>query len=371
MKLGILTFHSQLNYGGVLQCWALQTALEKLGHEVVVIDRLMEVQLRSVRAIFRGWSLRQWVGLLLRLALRRPSALRVIRHVRTVRFAQRHLHLTNYSFRDWSDAPKDLGVDMIVVGSDQVWNPSWNSLGIYMLEGAPNVPAIGYAISLGVTEIPRAKESEFRAAASRFVAVSAREESAVEVLKAYFADIPHVVDPVLLVDNEVKVRRVRLSGHRHFVGYFIQSKMDEHLPCLQQLASENDLTLHLLVDGRQNQPQSVAGYSRIKFHLTAGPMEFLHLMATSDGVLTDSFHAVMYAYKFKKPLAVLRPSGGERLKMFDRIEEFLLRQYIGTALAGTIPELAMLACNQVCSWRSELEGYPVSESVRWLKKELS
>ena len=37
MKLGILTFHSQLNYGGVLQCWALQTALEKLGHEVVPI----------------------------------------------------------------------------------------------------------------------------------------------------------------------------------------------------------------------------------------------------------------------------------------------------------------------------------------------
>ena len=23
MKLGILTFHSQLNYGGVLQCWAI------------------------------------------------------------------------------------------------------------------------------------------------------------------------------------------------------------------------------------------------------------------------------------------------------------------------------------------------------------
>ncbi len=28
MKIGILTFHSQLNYGGVLQCRALQTALE-------------------------------------------------------------------------------------------------------------------------------------------------------------------------------------------------------------------------------------------------------------------------------------------------------------------------------------------------------
>ena len=31
MKIGILTFHSQLNYGGVLQCWALKTVLEGMG----------------------------------------------------------------------------------------------------------------------------------------------------------------------------------------------------------------------------------------------------------------------------------------------------------------------------------------------------
>ena len=37
MKIGILTFHSQLNYGGVLQCWALKKALEDMGHETVVV----------------------------------------------------------------------------------------------------------------------------------------------------------------------------------------------------------------------------------------------------------------------------------------------------------------------------------------------
>ena len=38
MRIGILTFHSQLNYGGVLQCWALKKALEDMGHEAVVLD---------------------------------------------------------------------------------------------------------------------------------------------------------------------------------------------------------------------------------------------------------------------------------------------------------------------------------------------
>ena len=38
MKIGIITFHFPYNCGAMLQCAALQTALEKKGHEVEVID---------------------------------------------------------------------------------------------------------------------------------------------------------------------------------------------------------------------------------------------------------------------------------------------------------------------------------------------
>lgn len=38
MKVGILTFHTATNYGAVLQCYALQTALEKCGYTVEVIN---------------------------------------------------------------------------------------------------------------------------------------------------------------------------------------------------------------------------------------------------------------------------------------------------------------------------------------------
>ena len=61
MKIGILTFHSQLNYGGVLQCWALQTALEDLGHEVVVIDRWFDDVRNIHETVYdrMGWF--QWM----------------------------------------------------------------------------------------------------------------------------------------------------------------------------------------------------------------------------------------------------------------------------------------------------------------------
>ena len=40
MKIGILTLTLHTNYGGILQAYALQTVLERMGHEVEVFNRL-------------------------------------------------------------------------------------------------------------------------------------------------------------------------------------------------------------------------------------------------------------------------------------------------------------------------------------------
>lgn len=38
MKIGLLTLPFNTNYGGILQAYALQTVLERMGHKVVVFD---------------------------------------------------------------------------------------------------------------------------------------------------------------------------------------------------------------------------------------------------------------------------------------------------------------------------------------------
>lgn len=38
MKVGILTFHHVANYGAMLQAYALQQAVQRLGHEAELID---------------------------------------------------------------------------------------------------------------------------------------------------------------------------------------------------------------------------------------------------------------------------------------------------------------------------------------------
>ena len=43
MRIGILTLPLNANYGGLLQAYALQTVLERMGNEVVVFNRPLEL----------------------------------------------------------------------------------------------------------------------------------------------------------------------------------------------------------------------------------------------------------------------------------------------------------------------------------------
>lgn len=100
MRVGILTFHAQLNYGGVLQCWALKEALKRMGHTVVVVDRWLSETNSALKAPFVVWSVRQWVGCIARGMAGCRTWDRVVRHLRTMRFVRR-LGLTPYHFCEW------------------------------------------------------------------------------------------------------------------------------------------------------------------------------------------------------------------------------------------------------------------------------
>lgn len=45
MKIGILTLPLTSNYGGILQAYAMQTILERMGNEVDIIEQIYPKQL--------------------------------------------------------------------------------------------------------------------------------------------------------------------------------------------------------------------------------------------------------------------------------------------------------------------------------------
>ena len=195
MKTAILTFHnSPNNAGAVLQAWALQWTIEKLGHEACIIDYHREcgdmMPWRSFRSPVHIWH-----------TLKRTpwEALR-IRNCN--RFRRRYLNLagTQYGGRVRYD-----GADAYIVGSDQVFNPVNN-------EGNPGflldfVPAekrrIAYAASFGREDFSDGYAQMLKSHLPQFDALSVREGSGAETVKRIAdVDAQVVLDPTLLHNAE-------------------------------------------------------------------------------------------------------------------------------------------------------------------------
>ena len=61
MRVGILTLHSQTNYGAVLQAFALKSALADMGHDVRVIDRWRDDDCARLKGILASRSPAAWL----------------------------------------------------------------------------------------------------------------------------------------------------------------------------------------------------------------------------------------------------------------------------------------------------------------------
>ena len=351
MKVGILTFHSQLNYGGVLQCLALQTALEKLGHEVVVIDRWLSKDNYMLERGYNAMGLKAWVKFLLRSCMGLGDFSRFIRSRRTKRFLRRRLHLSPYHFVEWRDAPKDLGVDMLVVGSDQVWHcGDWGDPRVYLLEGAPKIPAISYAASFGMTMLPQGFVDLYKRGLSKFKAISCREAEGVEICRQLGFDATHVVDPTLLAwgaDAETASKRHKRT---ELVCYFLTERIENHVAALESFARSNKCLIKVLVNETYALPfpkNSVSAkrythglfarlYPHVKIMGAAGPEEFLSMFKHAKWVVSDSFHALMFSICNGCDPRIIRPSALSRKKMFARIQEFAAHAQ-GPLIVDSVP----------------------------------
>lgn len=379
MKVGILTFHSQLNYGGVLQCWALQMALEKVGHEVVVIDRRLYAEPTIFGGMVPRMSVAGWGRLILRGLLFAGGFAWIIRCRRTKRFIRNRLHLTRYHFHEWADAPKDLDVDAIVVGSDQVWHcGDWGDPRVYLMDGAPNIPAIAYAASFGMTEIPKYinmheqkddAKSCFDHGLREFSAVSCREAEGVVICKSLGVDAVHVVDPTLLALYEgggldrkqcaVKKLVCYLIGEDFYSIWKLLREFSKKCRCHIEIFTESPL---LGISGRGSAVKSLLQRvsrlfeSRVRLCLGAGPEEFMHSLKEADWVVSDSFHALMFSIINGCNVRMIKPQSEKRAIMFSRIKEFAAHAK-GPLIASSL-EVAL---------KSLVSGEKVLYDDAWLK----
>ena len=389
MKIGVLTFHSQLNYGGVLQTWASQWVLRDLGYDVVVIDRWFDARNRELLGPLAGMSLREFASWVLHACAGCGQVAQLIRHLRTICFVRKQLRLTPYHFVEWKELGKrSLGLDGIVVGSDQVWNAN-GAPAPFLLEGCPrDMLAIAYAASFGMQGIPAAWASRFQAGLRRFNAISVRESEGVFLANSLDVQAEHVLDPTQLVPDEVWREMAfvgRMPTHSRkrklLVCYFLAQDRKEAWPMLECFAAQYGCDVVVLGNGafpeslslkkliRQARFRISRYFGSVRACISAGPREFVRFFSQADWVISDSFHALMFASIFDKNVRILRPTLPQRMQMFARIEEFVARYISGSVIMPNLSD-ALRSLSEPIAYNHSALIEARQHSLDWLRTHL-
>ncbi len=377
MKIGILTFHSQLNYGGVLQAVASYTYLKKQGYDAVVVDRWLDRANVALWGIFAPRSFKSflldWIRLFVRQCIFGGDVRHSRRIFRTVRFIQKNLIRTKCHFYRWEELEREeLEFDALYVGSDQVWSYTWQSPDVYLLEGLHRkIPALSYAASIGRTSIPDEYKPLYRRGLARFSAISVREKSAKKLIENLLTaknnviaseakqsqssnkPIMHVVDPVLLLERADWERIADTKVHEgdFIFCYILRESMVDVLPKIIAFSNRDKVKVKIYGHGPYlsfslKRPHNYIFknwalnlkllFSRVSVCLSSGPKEFVHDIATAKGVVTDSFHATMFSAIFDKDVRVVRPQNKDSSEMFSRMDEFVQNYTTGEIFANNL-----------------------------------
>ena len=295
MKAGLVTFYHIHHYGALLQAAATERAVESLGGACEIIDYYVNQNNDLFRKPTGVGSAAADVHTALHYKALRD------RYQRFERFSKDHLRISGHRFESLEELRSaELPYDLILSGSDQIWNPKIFPDGRFdpVFFGAFSTRRkIAYAPSFGVPHIPEGMEEELRSYLESFSHISVRERQGREIVKEITGkDVPVVLDPTLLLTAEqwsaMAVPPDRSGG---YILCYCISKPGALAPYIQRLAEETGLPVVQLCGIRQKVHPKAACV------LDAGPSEFLGLFQNASYVCTNSFHGTVFSVQFQKP----------------------------------------------------------------------
>ena len=197
LKTGLLTFYHIHHYGAMLQAYATERAVESLGSECEIIDYYVNQD----NALFQRPSGLGSAAADVHTALHYGPLKK--RYERFEAFSRDHLRISGHRYESLAELRRaDLPCDLLLSGSDQIWNPKIFPDGRFdpVFFGAfSDKRKIAYAPSFGIPRIPDGMEEELRGYLAAFSHLSVRERQGQSIVRDIAGqDVPVVLDPTLL-----------------------------------------------------------------------------------------------------------------------------------------------------------------------------
>ena len=311
-KVALAINYDYHDYGGMLQAFATQKALNKLGVDSEAIDfDNLKVDINT-----RKWK--YFLSNILDASIVKEKS-RVISKKLRMRFdssfgekmAQRNSAFDKFchdsfkvsrKFESWEDMKEAcLNYDAVIVGSDQLWLPSNVAGDYYTLSFVPHeIKKISYATSFGIGAVPTKMKEQYSKFLNRINYLSARETSGQEIIKAYTGrEVQLVCDPTMLlkVEDWSEIASSRLVDGDYIFCYFMGDNPEQREFVKKIAKKENCRIVALLhLDQYISSDEGYVDYAPYDIN----PADYVSLVKNAKYVCTDSFHGTVFSIIFSR-----------------------------------------------------------------------
>ena len=304
MKIGILTMNYTSNYGGILQCVALQRILESYKHEVFVI-RYSESKKSKIKKSFKNFAnIDSWHILYHKfrniIKPQKRESISLIKHCRD--FIKSNINYTELCDEDTiGPLIERLNLDIVIIGSDKVWGAMADHKLIYFGEWHPAFKGklCSYAACTSRSEIPSFNKKKIIYYINKFNYLSVRDKHTYNLLQPYTkTTIKQVLDPTFLYDFKEYIEKdKKISPYilTYILGEEIQGG---HKKALDKIKTKcgNIPVISIIIGNKYN---NIIQYSD-KIIDDASPLDWINLIKNACFVYTDSFHGTVFSLKYQK-----------------------------------------------------------------------
>lgn len=321
-KVGILTFLHTLNYGAVLQAYALQRVLQDAGFVAIQVDYRNDA--------VEAYEFKKAASLKGKLAniVRRPLIRKKERAFEG--FRREYVVATRPMARE--DLPTACEeFDFVIVGSDQVWNGEITGYdSAYFLDFIEDAgKKRTYAVSIGQEELPVCPAMDYAALMASFPHVLVRERTAARALAPFCSGTqPEVVaDPTFLLGCKEWLKLANcqeVCNKKPYVFVYAVSETSKAVAFAKAIAKQRGLDVLVV---QQNGFLPIRGVKNI---LAASPTMFLSCLSKAEVIVTSSFHGTCLSLQMEKEFFVSCAPGldGRNSRMTDLLQELDLSDRI-------------------------------------------
>lgn len=310
-KTALLTVFGVNNYGSMLQSYAMQQTLFTLKLDNEIINYSKKSIFNQIKRLFNKTLLKAKLAFVYRSIYGKYIDKELGQYFKRRdlifnEFSKNKFVMSEYINNREALIRKMNDYDNVVVGSDQVWNPTNFRTDYYTMTFVPdNINKVAYASSFGVSHIPKNQIEGTKKYLSRINSIGVREITGQKIIKELLnRDVEVVSDPTLLLSvedwNKIKTDKRIIEGD-YIICYFLGSNKG-HRDFVNKLKEKTGYQIATIphCDGIVKADLNFGDLRPDNI----GPCEFLNLIANAKFVCTDSFHCCIFSILYKKQFYV-------------------------------------------------------------------